>query len=93
MGRDDIDPDENQDGARRGRIRLMLKLPAVRTQLQNVKEGSPFGEIFEAYDTACSTLERFRHSLDCRDGVLIEEYETVCAEIEADVVREILRAP
>jgi len=36
---------------------------------------------------------RFRHSVDCRDGVLIEEYETACAEIEADVVREILRAP
>ena len=57
--RDGIDPDENQDAARRGRVRLMLKLPAVRTQLQNVKQGSPFGEIFEAYDTACSALEGF----------------------------------
>ena len=92
MGRHRTDP-ENQEAARRGRTRLMLRLPAVRTQLHNVKDGSSFDEIFEAYDAACSALERFRHSLDWRDRVLIEEYETVCAEIEADVVREFLRAP
>ncbi|OWW02618.1 hypothetical protein ATY81_21325 [Rhizobium sp. R72] len=88
MGRDRIERDGSQEATQRGRARLMLKLPAVRKQLQHLEEGSPLDGILEAYDAACSALERFRQNLDGGDR-LIAEYETVCVEIEIDVLGEL----
>jgi hypothetical protein len=83
--------EENKRAARLGRTRLMLKLPATRSQIQSIAEGSAFDEVFEAYGIACSALDGFRHSLYSRDGARLGEYEKICAEIEADVLEEISR--
>ena len=74
--------------ARSGLRRLMLKLPAHRQQLQSLTGLPPsplLGELFEAYDEACTALERFRQSND----PLVQEYEAVCAELEAEIILEL----
>ena len=91
MARNTGRTEENKRAARLGRTRLMLKLPAARSQIQSIAEGSAFDEVFEAYGIACSALDGFRHSLYSRDGARLGEYEKICAEIEADVLQEISR--
>lgn len=91
MGRHTRRTEENRRAARLGRTRLMLKLPAVRSQIQQISGGSFFDEVFESYGIACSALDRFRHSAHRRVAIRIEEYEKICGEIEADILQEILR--
>jgi hypothetical protein len=85
--------DHGQIGGGRGTAqcglrRLMLKLPARRQQLQALAVSSPVvRDLFEAYDEACIALEIFRHTAS--DDRLIVEYEIVCTELEADIVREL----
>lgn len=69
----------------RGRKRLSLRLPALRPHLKEVR-ASLIDELFEAYDLAATTLENLRS--DPNSPVdLIEEYEVVCNELEADISR------
>lgn len=78
--------------AQSGLRRLMLRLPEQRRRLQ-VLLGSTswpyFDELFAAYDEACIALEAFRH--DNASSHIIEEYELVSAELEADILRELDR--
>lgn len=86
QGSDEIDGSRGikQSGLRR----LMLKQPALRVQLQALAASpSACANLFEAYDEACLALERFRR--DPRFRSLVEEYETVCQEIEASILCDI----
>ncbi|MDP9772250.1 UNVERIFIED_ORG: hypothetical protein QE434_001039 [Rhizobium sp. SORGH_AS 755] len=78
-----------RDSARRGLWRLMLKLPALRGQLQIIAaQTTDLNELFEAYEMAASALERFRKE---EDRTRVREYETVCSAIEEDIIQHILR--
>ncbi len=92
MGKDWIEEDGCRGTAQSGLRRLMLKLPAQRQLLQKLPASSSwpfFCNLLEAYDEGCVALEAFR-----RDGAgrfYIEEYETMVAELEADIVRDLAR--
>ena len=70
----------------RGLLKLMLKLPALRGQLQllSVKNLS-LSNLCEAYEEASSMLDRQR-KLDPLDHSMISEYELICREIEEEVI-------
>jgi len=75
-----------------GLRRLMLKLPAQRHLLQKLPASSSwpfFCNLLEDYDKACIALDNFRR--DGADRFYIEEYETMVAELEADIVRDLER--
>ncbi|KQV12689.1 hypothetical protein ASC97_32215 [Rhizobium sp. Root1203] len=79
------------EAARRGLWRLMLKLPAIRGELQVlVARSGRLNDLLEAYEEANATLERFLRDRGRNDCPLIAEYETVCAEIESDIVRYVV---
>ena len=74
---------------RQGLIKLMLKLPAVRGQLQTLvlRSSSSLVDLCEAYGEATSELERLERSGKTDDAPAIEEYRRLCADIENDVLR------
>nr|WP_084317470.1 hypothetical protein [Agrobacterium pusense] len=85
MGRENGLAGTTRDSARRGLWRLMLKLPALRGQLQIIAaQTTDLNELFEAYEMAASALERFRKE---EDRTRVREYETVCSAIEEDIVQ------
>jgi hypothetical protein len=66
----------------------MLKLPALRGSLQILAQKSASLEnLCEAYEDACTTLDQFRNRLAISGDTLVEEYETICREIESDVIQ------
>ncbi|AVA26440.1 MULTISPECIES: hypothetical protein [unclassified Rhizobium] len=72
----------------RGMWRLMLKLPSIRGRLQILAtKPSSLGNLFEAYDDACSTLDRLRSESTGDRSPMIEEYTGICAEIESEVIQ------
>ena len=78
--------------AQRGLWRLMLKLPAIRGRLQILAaKCSSLNDLCEAYEEASLTLERMVRDRAREDCPLVEEYETVCAEIESDVIHYVLQ--
>ncbi|MGV2101241.1 hypothetical protein [Rhizobium sp. 21-4511-3d] len=87
--------DRNGSGAaQRGLWRLMLKLPAMRGRLQLLAaKSSSLNDLFEAYDEASATVERMSRDRARDECPLLEEYETVCAEIESDVIHYVLKHP
>ena len=85
MGRENGLAGTTRDSARRGLWRLMLKLPALRGQLQIIAaQTTDLNELFEAYGMAASALERFRKE---EDRTRVREYETVCSAIEEDIIQ------
>ncbi|NNU69745.1 hypothetical protein G9X67_31340 [Rhizobium sp. WYCCWR 11152] len=78
--------DTARDAARRGLLKLMLRLPSLRGELQLLWPSDPsFEALCEAYEDATATLERLvRRSDDGEDG-LVEEYFGVCQALESDV--------
>ncbi|KKX23875.1 hypothetical protein FDR95_03435 [Rhizobiaceae bacterium LC148] len=82
----DDDPDA-KDRARRGLLRLMLKLPVVRDRLRMFAGTSPALEaLCEAYEDAIVTLARLQRESSQADDGLLQEYIVVCREIEGEVV-------
>jgi hypothetical protein len=76
------------NAAQRGLWRLMLKLPAVRGRLQLISTRSASLEgLCEAYEDASVALERLRARSGASPDTLVEEYETICSEIENDVIK------
>jgi hypothetical protein len=72
----------------RGLWRLMLRLPAVRGQLQIlVPRTDSLGDLCEAYEDASVTLERLRSMQGEDNCPRVREYETICAEIESEVIQ------
>ena len=85
MGRENGLAGTTRDFARRGLWRLLLKLPALRGQLQIIAaQTTDLNELFEAYEMAASALERFRKE---EDRTRVREYETVCSAIEEDIIQ------
>jgi len=90
MGKDWIEEDGCRGTAQSGLRRLMLKLPAQRHLLQKLPASSSwpfFCNLLEDYDEACIASDNFRR--DGADRFYIEEYETMVAELEADIVRDL----
>lgn len=90
MGRQDGVAGTTNDAVRRGLWRLMLRLPAIRGRLQIAAARSArLDDLFEAYEVAAVALERFQRAHDCPK---VLEYESVCHEIEADVIQYLLQS-
>lgn len=71
----------------RGLMRLMLRLPALRGKLQIMSMRKPeLLGLCGAFEDATSTLERLRKDHRACDQEAIAEYETMCAEIEQEVI-------
>lgn len=78
------------DSARRGLLRLMLRLPALRGKLQIVAaKSAELDDLFEAYDDASIALERFQRD---QNVTRMAEYESICSGIENDVIQNLLSA-
>ncbi len=80
--------------AQRGLLKLMLKLPAVRGRLQVlIAHDGSVESLCEAYEEASTALDRFRSSSREADRKMADEYETICVEIESDIIQSCLRTP
>jgi hypothetical protein len=76
------------DPAHRGLLKLMLRLPSRRAELQRMwPDDLTFVSLCEAYDDATTTLERMVVRPLPTDGLLVDEYREICADLEADVER------
>lgn len=76
-----------EGSAQRGLWRLMLKLPALRGELQiRVARSDALKSLCEAYDYAASELQILRTRAGEHNTFRAREYETICSEIEADVI-------
>ncbi|NTI32855.1 hypothetical protein [Rhizobium rhizogenes] len=92
MGRGNRSDGLPDGAAQRGLWRLMLKLPAVRGRLQILAGRSEaLDSLCEAYEDASSTLERVLREPGDDKCPLVEEYRTICSEIETDVVAYCLK--
>ena len=76
---------------RLGLLKLMLKMPALRGQLQ-VFSARDAGllSLCGAFGDASDTLERLRLADPEKNREIILEYEKLCAEIEEDVIQACL---
>lgn len=72
--------------AKRGLWKLMLKLPALRGELQilAVKDGA-LESFCESYEEASETLARVQQERNPPYGI-VEEYQSICDEIESEVI-------
>lgn len=68
----------------RGRKKLMLRIPEIRHFLAS-SASETLSDLFESYDLAADSLERFR-TASPTDELRVLEYEGLCREIEAEVV-------
>jgi hypothetical protein len=72
---------------RRGLLKLMLKMPALRGQLQVLSaKDEGILSLCGAFDDATDTLERLRRVNPERHHDIILEYENICAEIEQEII-------
>ncbi|MGQ3212599.1 MAG: hypothetical protein ACT6U0_12360 [Shinella sp.] len=70
----------------------MLKLPALRGRLQILAaRRDSIINLFEAYEDASVTLQRLRTAPGEQDHLLALEYETICSEIETEVIEYCLK--
>ena len=88
MARSSFDDRSPAGAAQRGLSRLMLTMPAARRQLQMLS-GKCIGllSLCEAYEDANATLDRLLRQAGDAKCPMVEEYRTVCREIESDVLR------
>lgn len=69
-----------------GLIKLMVKLPVLRGELQIIYGQDPtLRDLSEAYNEATDMLWLLRGN-PLSDKALLAEYEAVCGEIESDVL-------
>lgn len=75
------------DNNRHGLMKLMLRLPALRGQLQLLSAtNADMFDLCGAFEHANATLERLRGNGWESDGELIREYEILCLEIEGEII-------
>jgi hypothetical protein len=75
------------DHDRRGLFKLMLKMPALRGRLQILSIRDP--EVLSlcgAFEDASSTLEILLKENKPSNREKIDEYQTICREIEDDII-------
>lgn len=74
------------DHDRRGLLRLMIKMPALRGRLQILSATNPsLLGLCGAYEEANTALDRLRKVNANRDA--IAEYEELCTDLETDIIR------
>lgn len=72
--------------AQRGLWKLMLKLPALRGQLQILSaRNATMLSLCDAFYDASSTLEHLRKDPGA-DAAMLREYEALCMEIEGEII-------
>lgn len=72
---------------RRGLIKLMLRLPALRGQLQILTASdAELLNLCGAYEEASATLEKLRARPTEFLQPQIDEYQTLCEEIENEIL-------
>jgi hypothetical protein len=72
---------------RRGLMRLMLKVPALRGKLQRLTASN--ADLFSlcgAFEDASSTLDQLRRETSQASATVLTEYEQLCGEIEREIV-------
>lgn len=76
------------DYSRRGLVKLMLRMPALRGQLQALGVRNPdFLSLCGALEEASDKLERLRQeSLNYKKSE-IAEYEIICQELEQEIIQ------
>ena len=75
------------DRERRGLIKLMLKMPALRGKLQLLSAtNSDVLGLCGAFDDATSTLDRLRKENMPVNPAMIAEYESLCEDIEKEII-------
>lgn len=80
------------DTAQKGLWKLMLRLPALRGQLQVLSvRNTSLLTLCDAFQDASSTLDSLRRDPTV-DSAIIREYETLCSEIEGEVIEICLLA-
>lgn len=78
--------------AQKGLWKLMLKLPALRGQLQILSaQNTSLLSLCDAFHDASSTLDCLRMDPKA-DIAIIREYEALCSEIESEVIEICLLA-
>lgn len=88
MGRGNTSERRPQGAEQRGLWRLMLKLPALRGRLQLLAaKTEALDSLCEAYEDASTMLEKLRNAPGEPDLPMIREYESLCSDIEADVIQ------
>lgn len=85
MNQDETVRRNASSASKSGLSKLMLKLPSVRTELRQLVS-EPLIGLFEAYDEASNMLEKLRRN-ESEATSLSLEYETICKEIEEDVLQ------
>lgn len=80
------------DIERRGLMKLMLRMPALRGKLQLLcAVNADLLGLCGAFEEASSTLDRLRKENLPMNFAAINEYETLCEEIEADIIERCIR--
>jgi hypothetical protein len=75
-----------RDVASKGLLRLMIRLPALRGELQIIHgHDDLLQELAEAYEDATQMLSRLQANPRSERG-LIREYEGICSGIEEEIV-------
>lgn len=75
------------DYSHQGLVKLMLKMPALRGQLQILSKKDPdILGLCGAFGEASATLERLLKENSPSNGKKIEEYRNICNEIENDII-------
>ena len=75
------------DYGRRGLMKLMMRMPALRGQLQILAvRDEHFLSLCGAFEDASITLEALQSVGSEREASKVSEYERVCSEIEAEVI-------
>ncbi|MBD8687231.1 MULTISPECIES: hypothetical protein [unclassified Rhizobium] len=78
--------DSSREVARRGMLKLMLRLPSLRRELQVLwQTDAGLEALCEAYQDATTTFDRLHRKQEDRQDPLLEEYRNVCLELEGDV--------
>ena len=71
---------------RRGLLKLMLRMPALRERLQTLtsRDENLFA-LCGAFEDATSTLDELRRQPSERNKAVISEYEELCQDIEREI--------
>jgi len=75
------------DYSHQGLVKLMLKMPALRGRLQILSRRNPdVLDLCAAFGEASVTLERLLRENSPLEWEKIEEYRSICNEIESDII-------
>jgi hypothetical protein len=71
---------------RRGLLKLMLRMPAVRDRLQLLSADDEVLALCGAFEDASTTLERLQRERSGVNFTVIVEYEELCRDIEREIL-------